>query len=114
MNKILVIDDDQEFANYAGEFLKCSFCEADVRSDSENYKEFDFKKYDLVILDWIMPIVDGHEILKFLREKHPGLPVIVMSSNHDLLKKEVKPVWFAKKPYDHKYFKMMINGMLNG
>ena len=35
---------------------------------------------NVVLLDLYMPIMDGWEVLAFLQEHHPALPVIVMSA----------------------------------
>ncbi len=37
-------------------------------------------KPDLVVLDLAMPVMDGYEALRQLREKHPELPVVVILS----------------------------------
>jgi CheY-like chemotaxis protein len=36
---------------------------------------------DIVVSDLRMPIMDGAEVLKQVRQKHPGLPVVIMSGH---------------------------------
>lgn len=35
---------------------------------------------ELVLLDWRMPCVSGEEVLRQLKERHPGVPVIVVTA----------------------------------
>ena len=35
---------------------------------------------DLVVLDLMLPLVDGFDVLRFIRKNHPALPVIILSA----------------------------------
>jgi len=39
--------------------------------------------FDLVITDVIMPGMDGHDVLKTLKQRRPGAPVVLFSAYHD-------------------------------
>ncbi len=43
---------------------------------------------DVVLLDILMPVVDGHGVLRVIREKHVECPVIVVSNLSDRMTKE--------------------------
>ena len=40
--------------------------------------------YDAVILDWMLPRMDGREVLRRLRAEHTGLPVIMLTARDEL------------------------------
>jgi len=71
--KILIAEDDEEslllLENYFSEFGKCDT----VKNGIEAYQAFlqaieeDFS-YDLISLDINMPVMDGHEVLKKIRD----------------------------------------------
>jgi len=45
------------------------------------------ERYDLVVLDLLMPRVDGLSVLRHLRESQPELPVVIVSARTDLATK---------------------------
>jgi signal transduction histidine kinase/CheY-like chemotaxis protein len=57
----------------------------------------------LVVLDLLMPVMDGHTALGLLRQRHPALPVILMSGFSDFdLSGEFRggtPLAFLRKPF---------------
>jgi two-component system cell cycle sensor histidine kinase/response regulator CckA len=60
-------------------------------------------RYDLVVLDWSMPVMDGREALVRIRETAPALPVF-LTSGHDRERLsegfgEAAPAGFLAKPY---------------
>ncbi|MFO7656507.1 MAG: response regulator [Bacteroidales bacterium] len=106
--KILVID-DSEVNNI---LVKSIFMEKDqfdilVEADSNNaWKTIQHEKPDLILLDLMMPGVDGITILKNIRMYHETrhIPVVVISaksesSESDSLKK-LSIVKYIQKPYD--------------
>jgi two-component system chemotaxis response regulator CheY len=44
----------------------------------------DFKGYDLVLLDWEMPVKNGLETMVEIRKKTESLPVIMVTSKNDM------------------------------
>ena len=60
--------------------------------------------FDMLLLDWMMPVLSGIEALARLRNTHPGLPVIrltALSSSTDVIGAlELGADDFVSKPYD--------------
>lgn len=83
---ILVVDDDQEIA----EFLKVHFSarglDIEVAQDGVIAIEMlSTLKPDLVILDIMMPKINGHQVLEFMKEhdKLKNVPVIMLTSHQE-------------------------------
>lgn len=86
-NKITIVDDHILIANALGEIISnfenfkiLSICE----SGQAMINSFD-KGYipDVVLLDVSMPIMDGFETAKWLKEKHPDVLVMALSMQDD-------------------------------
>jgi DNA-binding NarL/FixJ family response regulator len=88
-NKIIIVDDHLLFSQSL-KFLINSFDDFEVVHNFENGQEFinfiqqntDFK-VDLVLLDVNMPILDGIETMKWIKENRPDLNIIALSVNND-------------------------------
>ncbi len=89
MKKILVIDDDQFFAKTLISALPSGKYEvASAENGEEGLEKAKTNRPDLIILDVLMPKMDGAEFLKTIKadESLKGVPVLI-SSNISSLKK---------------------------
>lgn len=82
--KILLIDDDPDTISIYNEFLTEAGYQVDIARDGEEgLEKIRQGGYDLIILDIMMPKLDGMSILKQLKE-HPSDvyngPIIVLSA----------------------------------
>ncbi|BBH22789.1 DNA-binding response regulator [Paenibacillus baekrokdamisoli] len=78
--KILVVEDDHYIQELISEFLRAQQYEVDAASDGlEGWNLFQQQPYDLVILDLMLPSLDGYSICRMIREKSET-PVIVMTA----------------------------------
>jgi len=86
MNRVLVIDDDEAVLNYFRILLAQTQCyETQILSDSSKaFETIDAGKFDAILLDMDMPVVHGREVLQYVREKHPGIEVIVITGVEDV------------------------------
>ena len=85
MKKILIVEDDQLVATaYKKRFREAGY-EVDWAPDGlEGIKMVSTIKPDVVLLDLLMPRLDGIEVLKYIRS-HPdlkNLPVVVFSNSY--------------------------------
>ena len=80
--RILVVDDDRTLNVGLVGMLKRAGHSADCVYDGVSaLKRIDRDKFDLVLLDLGLPKLSGIDVLKQLRETHPSLKIIVMTSD---------------------------------
>ncbi|MEG9531304.1 response regulator [Mannheimia indoligenes] len=83
MSKILLIDDDLEFTDLLTELLSLEGFQITVaHNGQEGLNKLEVNSYDLVLLDVMMPVLNGIETLKRLRQKY-SLPVLMLSARDD-------------------------------
>ena len=80
MKRLLVIDDEPFVRDALKRVLEEDELQVDVAADAETaLVQLNRQAYDLVILDIIMPGMDGVELLRRMRSEFPGLRVIAIS-----------------------------------
>ena len=80
MKRLLVIDDEPFVRDALKRVLEEDELQVDVAADAESaLVQLNRQAYDLVILDIIMPGMDGVELLRRVRAEFPGLRVIAIS-----------------------------------
>ena len=103
--KILIVEDDSDFQNiYRLYFQGESFQVLPAMNGKEAIAVLEKETPDLIILDLIMPVMDGEEFYAWLRgqEKWRNMPVIVASVNDKLPQSMIKLGGVAgnlKKPF---------------
>lgn len=86
MNRVLVIDDDVAVLNYFMILLtQTQRYFVRVLSDSSKaFEMIDSGQFDAILLDMDMPVVHGREVLEYVKQKHPGIEVIVITGVEDV------------------------------
>ncbi|GAA3656657.1 response regulator transcription factor [Asaccharospora irregularis] len=80
---ILVIEDDSNIQELIVEFLSSEGYEVDYANDGlEGIQKFKQGSYDLIILDIMMPNLDGYGVCKMIR-KSSGVPIIFLTALDD-------------------------------
>jgi len=78
--RLLVVDDDVELSGMLRELLEESGYQVDFESDGvRGFRRSQTETYDLLILDVVLPGVDGFEMLTRVRE-HSQVPVLMLSA----------------------------------
>jgi DNA-binding response OmpR family regulator len=86
--RILVIDDEQRILNFVRRGLEAEGMAVDpVRDGAEGLHLALTRPYDLVVLDLVMPGLDGHVVLRRILERKPSQPVLVLSALNDTASK---------------------------
>jgi len=98
MSRILVVDDEQPIRELVRRVLERRGYE--VRTSGSAMEAMaEEGPFDLLLVDLGLPEVDGRELSDMLRERWPGLPVVLMSgffSQQDFLPDP--PSMFLQKP----------------
>ena len=83
MNRILIIDDDEELTELVSEYLSAEGFEVEaVHSGDEGLGRAKNGGYDLAVLDVMLPGMNGFEVLRNLREVS-SLPVLMLTARGD-------------------------------
>ena len=83
MSRILIVEDEESIAELEKDYLELSGFEVEVANDGDSGLEKALQEeYDLLILDLMLPGVDGFEICKKIREVK-NTPIIMVSAKKD-------------------------------
>jgi len=84
LNKILVIEDDFDIQELIKEFLSVQNYSVDVADDGlEGIRLFQAHKYNLVLLDVMLPKLDGYHVCKMIRSQSPSVPILMLTALAD-------------------------------
>ena len=87
MNKILIIEDEQAIAELEKDYLEMNGFEITVCNDGLSGEETAISgDFDLIILDLMLPEVDGYEVCRHVREVK-DIPIIMVSAKKEDLDK---------------------------
>lgn len=79
--EVLIIEDDKEIADFISQSLEKSKHDSEVAYDGNSGLEKALNnKYDVLIVDRMLPEIEGLEIIKKLREKNITTPVLILSA----------------------------------
>jgi len=84
--KILILEDNEALSNIIEKTLTKESYKVDTFNDGIKALNVINNGYSCFILDINVPFVDGIEILKYIRLHSKDIPVIIISSNHELNK----------------------------
>ena len=103
MTKILMIEDDAQYASLLTTYLKQYNIEVTNYEDPYLGLSAGVEKYDLLILDLTLPGMDGLEVCKEVVSKY-DIPIIISSARSDLSDKviglQLGADDYLPKPYD--------------
>ncbi len=121
INRILVIDDEAEFAKAISRHLKREGFIIDSAYDTEvARRKIDGSvrmkiRYDLVIMDAAVPNLGAIEILRWVKKNHPKISVIIIMGfgENDMLKETIRQDLdgYAKKPLTPQKIISLINNI---
>ena len=116
--KILIIDDEEEFAEVLADHLRDRFnlsVDYDARDALDRLEK---ESFSLIISDYLMPVMDGKAFLKELRQRDNFTPICFVSGFFDL--RTVKDLvnmgasCLFTKPINFRDFQANVAGMLLG
>ncbi len=81
-DKVLIVDDEEDFLNIISDRLTARDMNVTTASSAKvAIKKIDEESFDAVVLDLMMPEMDGLETLKVMKERNPDLQVILLTGH---------------------------------
>lgn len=117
MPKVLIIDDDVSFCSLLKTFLRKNNYETEeYHTGREGIRAVYEKSFDIVLIDFRLPDLDGLDLLKNIKKKYFHLPVIIMT-NYANIKIAVKAMQlgafeYVTKPINPDEILLSIKGAL--
>ncbi len=83
--KILIIDDEPEIVQFLKDGLESNFFNVEVASDGERGAFLGRTgSYDLIILDYVLPKMNGSEVLAEIRREKKHVPVLMLTVKSEI------------------------------
>ena len=81
--RILVVDDDLGVCHSLRDLLTAEGCRVETATNGrEGIERLETTAVDLVLSDVVMPDLDGYQLFQEVRQRWPGLPVVLMTAFH--------------------------------
>lgn len=114
--KILIVDDDVNIAELISLYLTKECFDTKIVNDGESaLKEFELYKPNLILLDLMLPGIDGYEVCREIR-KTSKVPIIMLSAKGEIFDKvlglELGADDYIIKPFDSKELVARVRAVL--
>lgn len=115
--KVLLVDDDNALAEMLIQQLTVQNYIVDRVADGEmGWSYASTFNYDLIVLDWLLPHLDGLQLCQRLREGGYGVPILLLSSKNKQIDKiqalETGADDYLVKPFDVEEFLVRIRVLM--
>ncbi len=116
-HRVLVVDDDPTVSDVVRRYLEQDGCEVRLAADgADGLAAIAAQRPDLVVLDLMMPGIDGLEVCRRLRRQLPDLPVIMLTALGEeadrVLGLEVGADDYVTKPFSPRELVLRIRSVL--
>jgi len=79
--RLLLLEDEKKVADFVARGLRAERLAVDVAADGKaGWELITAFEYDLIILDLMLPVVSGSEILKRVRRRETQVPILVLTA----------------------------------
>jgi DNA-binding response OmpR family regulator len=114
--KILIVDDDENIAELISLYMTKECFETKIVYDGESaLKEADSFAPDLILLDLMLPGIDGYQVCREIRQKSQ-VPIIMLSAKGEVFDKvlglELGADDYLEKPFDTKELVARVKAVL--
>jgi DNA-binding response OmpR family regulator len=116
-HRVLVVDDDLTVSDVVRRYLLQAGCDVELASDgADGLAAIAARRPDLVVLDLMMPGIDGLEVCRRIRRQLPDLPVIMLTALGEeadrVLGLEVGADDYVTKPFSPRELVLRIRSVL--
>lgn len=79
---VLIVDDEKDFLDIIAERIRARGMEVTATTSAEDALDLVKKRsYDAVIMDFMMPALDGFTALKLMKAERPGMQIILLTAD---------------------------------
>ncbi len=115
--KILIIEDEKLLADSLKTLLQSKGFEVEAVYDGESGEEYaELGIYDLLILDVMMPKMDGYQVARMVRSKRCSTPILMLTARSGLEDRieglNAGADYYLTKPFDSRELLACINALL--
>jgi two-component system, OmpR family, response regulator len=115
--EILIVDDDREICEYMETFLaRDGFLVKTLNTPQDAVEEVRSGKYHIVVLDLMMPKLDGIELLRQIRKVDSDIAVVIFTGYPSLesavASMKLDAVDYIKKPFNPDEFREVIERVM--
>ena len=115
--KILIIEDEILLADSLKTLLETKGFTVDAVYDGETGAAYaELGTYDLLILDVMMPGMDGYQVARQVRAKHFGTPILMLTAKSDIVDRveglNAGADYYLTKPFDTRELLACIHALL--
>ena len=115
--KILIIEDEKMLADSICAMLRAKGFQVEAVYDGESGAEYaELGIYDLLILDVMMPKMDGYEVARRVRAQHCNTPILMLTAKSDVHDRinglNAGADYYLTKPFDSGELLASINALL--
>lgn len=115
--KILIIEDEKALADSLKALLQSKGFEVEAVYDGEEGAEYaELGVYDLLILDVMMPKMDGYQVARHVRSKRCSTPILMLTAKAGLDDRieglNAGADYYLTKPFDGRELLACINALL--
>ncbi|MFI7080058.1 response regulator transcription factor [Micromonospora sp. NPDC049903] len=116
-HRVLVVDDDPTVSDVVRRYLEQAGCEVQLAADgADGLAAIAAARPDLVVLDLMMPGIDGLEVCRRIRRQLPDLPVVMLTALGEeadrVLGLEVGADDYVTKPFSPRELVLRIRSVL--
>jgi len=80
--KVLIVDDEKDFLDIIAERISARGMDVSTASSAEDALNMvEEESFDVVIMDFMMPALDGFKALKLMKTKQPEVQIILLTGN---------------------------------
>src|SRR5688572_26920055 len=83
MRRILIADDDDDLRPILSLALEVQYDVVAVANGARAIQQLVTRPFDLVLLDLMMPVVDGRGVVEEMRRRNIMVPVVLLSGESD-------------------------------
>lgn len=118
--KLLVVDDDENLRElFTFAMQREGFEVVQAKDGDEGIEKIRTFQPDVVVLDLMMPKVNGFMVIGYLAEKKIKVPIVVLTgfweqANESLLREDPNVVDFLRKPIKYADLADLMRRVLNG